>query len=57
MNTELIKKANKDFQKIFFKLMNNAAFEKTMLNVTKHRDEKLGTTKERRNYLVSEPYK
>ena len=35
--------------------MNNAAFEKTMENVRKHRDLKLVTTEKRRNYLVSEP--
>ena len=35
--------------------MNSAAFGKTMQNVRKHRDIKLVTTNERRNYLVSEP--
>ena len=55
MNTDLRKKAKKDFEKDFFKLMNNAFFGKTIKNVRKNRDIKLVTTERKRNYLASEP--
>ena len=50
-NTKLIIRANKEFKKTFFRVMNNSVFGKSMKNVRTYRDIKLVTPEKTRNKL------
>ena len=51
MNTKLRREAKNDFEKDFFKLLNNSVFGKTTENVRKHRDFKL--VRKDKKYFIS----
>ena len=54
-NVKFRMKANNDFEKDYFKLLNSSFYGKTIENVRKHRDIRLANNEKRRSKIASEP--